>query len=103
MSDMNHNITCGLIYILRFDRPLGGQHHQAQHYIGYCKAGRLDQRLQQHATGQGAAITRALVERGIGFELVASFPGNRQLERRLKNQKNTGRIIERYQRGTLVL
>jgi predicted GIY-YIG superfamily endonuclease len=98
-----HNFSTGLVYILKFEQPIGSQRHQAQFYIGYCEPGRLDQRLQEHAAGIGAAITRAICQRGIGFEMVASFPGDRTLERRLKRQKNTRRIVDRYRRGTLVL
>jgi hypothetical protein len=48
-------------------------------------------------------MLRAAVDRGIGFEVVATMPGDRTTERRLKKQKNTRRIVERMQRGTLRL
>jgi predicted GIY-YIG superfamily endonuclease len=92
-----------VIYILQFDRPLGNTQHRARYYLGYCEPGRLDQRLAEHRAGIGAAITRAAVERGYSLEVVASFPGDRTLERRLKRRKSHRRIVERWQRGTLVL
>jgi putative endonuclease len=87
------------IYILEFQTPLGNEKHQARYYLGYCD--NLERRLKEHEQGKGAAITRACVERGISFKVVAYFPGDRTLERRLKNQKNTARIVANYRRGVI--
>jgi putative endonuclease len=87
-----------MIYILEFEKPLGNAKHQARYYIGYCADGRLHERLKEHLAGTAAAITRACVERNIGFMVVATMPGNRSVERRLKREKNTRRIVERIQR-----
>lgn len=85
-----------MIYILKFDRPLGSQNPrgQARYYIGYCDDGNLDSRLEDHRTGAGAAITRACVRRGIGFELVLTLPGDRTEERKLKNRKSTPKLVQ---------
>lgn len=82
-----------MIYILQFDPPL----HHARFYVGYCDDTRLDQRLIEHQTGNGAAITRAAVERGISLRLVATLPGQRDTERQIKRQKNTPRLVRQLQ------
>lgn len=90
-----------MIYILKFSKPLGNEFHRAQYYLGYCAKSRLNERLAEHRAGHGAAITRAAVQSGATLELAAHFPGDRVLERKLKNRKSHKRIIERYRRGTL--
>lgn len=85
-----------MIYILKFESPLGNDKHRAQYYLGYCQPDRLGKRLAEHAKGQGAAITKALAQRGIGFSLVLTMPGDRNLERRLKNWKSHSKVIESY-------
>lgn len=87
------------IYILQFDQPLGNAKHTAQYYIG--SALDVTARFKEHQTGQGAAITRACVERGISFKVVAVIPGDRRLERKLKNRKNTRRLVDQIQRGVI--
>jgi hypothetical protein len=44
----------------------------------------LEARIEKHRAGQGARITEVLKERGIGFDVVAVWPGNRQVENALK-------------------
>lgn len=84
-----------MIYILEFSQPLGSARHQAKYYIGSCRDDLLEDRLNLHRTGQGACITRAAVERGFRLELVATLPGGRKEERKLKQQKNTPRIVRK--------
>jgi predicted GIY-YIG superfamily endonuclease len=83
-----------MIYILKFEQPLGNAKHKAQFYIGWCTDGTLEQRITEHRSGRGAAITRACIERGIAFDVVVTMRGDRKKERRLKKQKNTRRIVE---------
>jgi predicted GIY-YIG superfamily endonuclease len=90
-----------MIYILEFEQPLGNARHAASYYIGYCEEGRLEDRLQQHRSGGGAAITRACVERGIGFEVIITLPGDRSKERQLKRRKNTPRLVRQIKRGII--
>ena len=90
-----------MLYFIQFDQPLGNpskRHGTAQYYLGYCEDGRLDDRLAEHRAGRGAAITAAAVRNGIKFRVVLTLPGDRNEERRLKNQKNHRRIIERERR-----
>ena len=80
---MNQHLG-GYVYLLHFDRPIS-EKHTAQHYIGW--AYHLSSRMQQHLSGRGARLTQVAKERGIGFTLVAVWPGDRSYERKLKNQK----------------
>lgn len=86
-----------MIYILEFNEPLGDRSNprgQARYYIGFCHDDRdLADRLAEHRAGRGAAMCRAANQRGIAYALVATLPGGRDAERRLKRQKNTPRIV----------
>lgn len=85
-----------MVYVLELKRPLGTPRHQATYYVGWCKDNRLEARIAHHRNGTGAAFTRAAVERGIEFDVVLTIPGaTRADERRIKNQKNTRRFVER--------
>jgi hypothetical protein len=75
------------VYLLHFDRP----YRHARHYLGWCRAGRLDERLAEHRAGRGARLMAVIKDAGIGFELARTWPGPRALERRLKNCHNTPR------------
>lgn len=37
-----------MLYLLRFSKPLGNERKRAQHYLGSCEDGRLDERLAEH-------------------------------------------------------
>lgn len=86
------------VYVLQFSAPLGSAKHRASTYIGYADPGRLQERLAEHRAGQGAAITRAAVDRGYSLQLVAAIDGGRDLERRLKNFKNARKAIRWIER-----
>lgn len=92
-----------MVYILQFDAPLGTARHYANYYIGYCEDDRLLDRLAEHRAGRAAAITRAAIQRGIDFQVVATLPGDRSVERALKRRKNARLVVDRLQRGTLRL
>jgi predicted GIY-YIG superfamily endonuclease len=79
----------GVVYLLHFSQPIS-PNHTAQHYIGW--AYHLGSRIQQHLKGKGARLTRVAVERGISFEIAATFPGDRNYERLLKNRKNARKL-----------
>lgn len=85
------NPHSGLVYLLHFERPLGSDLHQAQHYIGWALD--LAARMADHRAGRGAAITRAALDRGIAFEVVRTWPDrDRLFERALKAQKRGPRL-----------
>jgi hypothetical protein len=78
----------GMVYLLHFDRPIS-ERHTAQHYIGWSI--HLPSRAIAHLRGRGARLTQVARERGIGFVIAAAWPGDRHLERRMKNRKNAPR------------
>lgn len=72
-----------MIYLIHFSQPLA----HARHYIGFVD-GDLDQvqaRLHEHRAGWGARILDECNRRGIHYDVVATFPGDRREERRMKN------------------
>lgn len=86
-----------MIYILKFTQTIGNKSNprgQARYYVGYCEDDRLDERLAEHRSGHGAAITRVVIEKGYDFEVALTIPGaTRTDERKLKNRKNTPRFV----------
>jgi hypothetical protein len=82
----------GVVYLVHLDRRLGSDHPKgaARHYLGTTI--NLDRRLTQHRDGTGARMLAAAAERGIGFDVVRTWPGGRAEERRLKNQHNARRM-----------
>ena len=75
----------GTVYLIHFDAPLGNTSNprgQAQHYIGYTD--NLAERIETHRHGNGAAIMAAVRRAGIGWEVVRTWAGGRDLERQTK-------------------
>lgn len=95
-----------MIYILELDKPLGSEKHSAKYYVGWVQDGLLERRLAHHRSGnpaRGSHFTAAAVQRGIEFKVVLTIPNaTREDERRIKNQKNTKRFIDRYQKQQAV-
>lgn len=92
-------------YLLHFEQPISPK-HTCQHYIGWCTD--LHRRMAEHRAGTAARLTEVAKERGIGFTVARVWKGDRQLERRLKNQKSGPRLCpicsgtqEVYERFTL--
>lgn len=87
------------VYILELSEPLGNERHSARYYVGWTS--NVEGRLWYHEGGHGAAFTRAAVERGITLKIVVWIPGaGRDVERRIKRQKNTARFVAQYLRST---
>jgi len=59
-----------MLYLLHFDKPLGF----ARHYLGCCAENRLQARLREHATGQGARLTARASAGGVTMYLARVFP-----------------------------
>jgi hypothetical protein len=88
-------VTAPVCYLVHLDQRLGSDHPlgSAGHYLGTTV--NLDRRLEIHRTGKGARILAAAVERGIGFDVVRTWPGGRDVERQLKRQRNAPRMCPR--------
>jgi hypothetical protein len=78
----------GTCYLLHFDAPFG----HARHYLGWASPGNLAGRLAHHAAGSGSNLLRHVAKAGIGWELTRTWPGDRNLERRLKNRGGHARL-----------
>lgn len=84
--------TWGTLYLLHFDRPIGNAANRralAGHYVGFALD--VEERLAQHAKGQGAALTKAAVAAGVTWEVFLR-PGPLALEKWLKARKETPRF-----------
>jgi predicted GIY-YIG superfamily endonuclease len=66
-----------MVYLLHFDQP----YKHARHYIGYTDD--LNARLERHRAGTGARLLEVIAGAKIGFQLAATWEGDRHLERRL--------------------
>ena len=71
------------VYLVHCERPLA----HAQHYLGYTA--NLPRRIEQHRKGTGAKLLRAFNRLGISWDVVRTWTGGPDLERKLKNQKNS--------------
>lgn len=78
----------GTVYLLHFAEPFG----HARHYLGWASAGNLSRRLAHHGTEAGARLMWHAAKAGVGWELARTWPGDRRLERRLKNIGGHGRL-----------
>lgn len=91
------------VYCLEFTHPIGNPNKKygtAQTYIGYCGDGRIFDRLHEHQSGNGAALTRFAVENGINWRVVFVIEGVfGDTERKMKQYKNTKKLIEQYERN----
>ncbi|MBF2074551.1 MAG: GIY-YIG nuclease family protein [Synechococcales cyanobacterium C42_A2020_086] len=77
--------------MIELSRPLGSAKHQARYYLGSCID--LKKRMEQHQSGNGAAMLRAANQQGITYQVCKSLrPATateaRRLERKLKAHKN---------------
>jgi hypothetical protein len=77
----------GLIYLLHFDRS----YHHARHYLGYTDD--LEARLAAHRAGRGSLLVAAAIRDGIDFQLAATWPGDRAVERRMHRYRNSPRRL----------
>ncbi len=85
MNTNTHN-TGETVYLLHLDRP----YHHARHYLGY--ASDLPARLKRHEAGNGARLLQVVKAAGTSWTLARTWPGGRDVERKLKRQKNSPRF-----------
>lgn len=78
------------VYLLHFNEP----YQHAKHYLGYTESeDTLPSRLRYHEQGKGARLMWAVCKAGIGYQIAKLWEdGDRELERKLKEQKNTPRL-----------
>lgn len=76
----------GTIYLIHFARPLA----HANHYLGWTD--NLPARLDRHRSGNGSKLLAAVMAAGIEFQVVRTWPGSRDDERRMKNWKKARRL-----------
>ncbi len=74
----------GIVYLIHLDRPVG----HARHYTGWYQD---PKRLAHHEAGTGANLLAVARQRGISWRVVEKIPGDRNLERKLKNQGGASR------------
>lgn len=77
-----------MIYVLHFDRPF----KHARHYVGFTSRKKCDVRIEQHLSGKGSPLVRAVVAEGIEVSVSLTMEGTRTQERAIKNQKNAAFI-----------
>lgn len=77
-----------MIYLLHFS----SRFRHAAHYIGYCEDGKLEERLDRHRRGHGATLLKHVFAAGIKVEVVRTWKGDRDFERRLKKMGSACRI-----------
>jgi predicted GIY-YIG superfamily endonuclease len=74
------------VYLIHFEERL----HHAGHYLGYSKM--LTVRIWLHKINQGAKLIQAVNKAGIEWRVVRTWTvDSQELERLLKNQKNSPR------------
>lgn len=73
----------GIVYLLHFETP----YKHAKHYIGFTQ--NLINRLAEHKAGRGARLMEVIKEAKIDFFLSKVWVGDRNLERKLKNRKDS--------------
>ena len=75
-----------MVYLLHFDH----KYHHAQHYIGFTD--NLEIRIQQHISGTGSKLLKAVYKANIHITIVRIWQGDRKLERLLHNKHNSKRL-----------
>ena len=78
--------VAGTVYIIHFSELF----HHAQHYIGWAKGDDIEDRMDRHWKGNGAALMRAVSAEGIPWEIARVWHNaDRHFERWLKEMKRT--------------
>lgn len=89
-----------MVYLLKFDQPIGTGKKYVQYYLGWCEDANFEKRIERHRKGLpgekgGARLTQVAKQRGIGFTVLHTWPGLTHAdERRMKNWKNHKKVLE---------
>jgi hypothetical protein len=86
-------VSAPVVYLVHLDQRMGSAHPRGgcRHYIGTTSVG-VDRRLAVHREGRGSRLLAAANARGIGYHVARTWPGGREVERQLKNQRNAPRL-----------
>lgn len=84
-----------MVYLIHFDEKL----KHAQHYLG--STDNLEQRLERHRSGNGARLMEVIMQAGITWQLARTWEGGRDVEKRLKRQKNSPRLCPICNKGDI--
>ena len=76
----------GFVYVIHFAQPF--QH--ARHYCGWTS--NLDERIAHHQLGYGGLLMKAVTVAGIDWEIVRTWKGDRNFERKIKNNGSLARV-----------
>lgn len=76
----------GTVYLIHFERPF----RHARHYVGWSE--QLEARLAHHRNGNGSRLMAAVTAAGIEWQVVRTWPGSRDDERRLHKLKGATKI-----------
>lgn len=74
------------VYLIHFARP----YKHARHYLG--SALNLEARLAHHRTGTGARLLAVVNEADIAWCVVRTWPGDKTVERKLKDRHNAKKL-----------
>jgi hypothetical protein len=74
-----------MVYLIHFSKRYPGG-KQPQHYVGYADDEKFEQRQERHKKGGGSRLLRAVNFAGIDYQVVRTWAGGRNEERRLKDQ-----------------
>lgn len=94
---MSNQKSC--VYFIELSSPVGNDVHSAQTYIGYANDGDWERRLKEHRQGKGSKMLAYAASVGIEFRVIMTMPGDRKLERGLKNQGHGKQLFARLLAG----
>lgn len=79
-------MNTSIVYLIHFERHISDR-HTCQHYLG--SASQISQRITDHMRGNGSRLCQVAKQRGIQWQVVRLWHGDRKTERSLKNRKNS--------------
>ena len=70
-----------MVYLIHFEKEFKG----CRHYIGYTRD--IEMRMTYHRNGNGSCLLNALNKLDIKYEIVRTWEGGYDLEKKLKKRK----------------
>lgn len=81
MNQSQISTLSGTVYLIHLSEKMS----HSQHYIGW--ANDVQGRLYHHRHNRGSRFLAAANQKGISYEIVRQWPGDKNFERQLKNRK----------------